>query len=213
MFILKLRKAKRLISKRWAQLIFMKTICQLIFCLVFLSACRQKTSSEKETHLESQDNIVSHDVVNPSNTADLTETRDSIVTYEFVYPYNTKDLIENHYIKLSFGPGSLTGKYYGTTDEFDEAREGYLPGFFVTDLFDLEIQGDSIKFVILCSDDDFFTKPIDLKIQNSNEARSQGYTKWNVKMRTNMKKYRGSIQGDTIHIKDENDDRLYSRVR
>jgi hypothetical protein len=195
------------------QLIFMKKICQLVMCsLILFGACRTEMSSEKEAIWE-RDSIVKSEVVNPSNTADLPENRDSIATYEFVYPYNTADLIENHYIKLFIRSGSLTGKYYGPTDEFDEAREEYLPGFFVTDLFDLEIQGDSIKFVILCSDDDFFTKPIDLKIQNSDEARNQGYTKWNVKLRTNMKKYKGSIQGDTIHIKDEIDDRLYLRVQ
>lgn len=191
----------------------MKRFCQLIVCsLALFSACRQDASSSKEADLESQDSILTHDVVIGSSAGDRIPNRDSIATYEFVYPYNTEDLIENHYIKLTFGHESLTGKYYGTTDEFDEAREGYLPGFFVTDLFDLEIHGDSIKFVIICSDDDFFTKAVDLKIQNSDEARKQGYTKWNVKMRTNMKKYKGLIQGDTIHIKGEIGDRFYLRA-
>jgi hypothetical protein len=105
------------------------------------------------------------------------------------------------------------GKYFGTTDEFDDTREGYLPGFFVTGLQNLQVHGDSIKFVILCTDDEFFTKPIDLRIQSSDEAREQGYVKWDVKPRINMKKYSGFVQGDTILINDEFDTRLYLRIK
>ncbi|MCZ8215222.1 MAG: hypothetical protein O9262_03235 [Cyclobacteriaceae bacterium] len=191
----------------------MKNICRLIICFLFLfGACRKESSSNNEADLESLDSNAISEVIHLTPTVDPLENRDSIATYEFVYPYNTEDLIENHYIKLNFGNEPLTGKYYGTTDEFDQAREEYLPGFFVTDLFDLQIQGDSIKFVLLCSDDDFFTKPIDLRIKNSDEAKKQGYTKWDVRLRTNMKKYKGSIHGDTIHIKNELGDRFYLRV-
>lgn len=191
----------------------MKKICRLIIGSLFLfGACRQESSSKKEAYSESQDSNSASEVIHLTPTVDPNGNRDSVATYEFVYPYNTEDLIENHYIKLNFGREPLRGKYYGTTDEFDQAREGYLPGFFVADLFDLEIQGDSIKFIILCSDDDFFTNAIDLKIQNSDEARKQGYTKWEFRLRTNMKKYKGFIQGDTIHLKDEFGDRLYLRL-
>lgn len=189
----------------------MKDIFCLIILFVFFSACRQEASPNKESDLDSSDGYAINEAISvPLHDTVGMRNREGI--YEFVYPDNTEDLIENHYIKLILEQESLAGKYYGTTDEFDEAREGYLPGFFVTDLFDLQIQGDSIKFVILCSNEDFFTKPIDLQIQNSDEARKQGYVKWDVRLRTNMKKYSGFIQGDTILIKDDFNDRHYFRV-
>lgn len=189
----------------------MKDIFCLVILLAFFSACRQESSPEKENDSDSSDGYAIQETT-PVPLYDTVGMRNREGTYEYVYPDNTEDLIENHYIKLILEPESLIGKYYGTTDEFDEAREGYLPGFFVADLYDLQIQDDSIKFVILCSDEDFFTKPIDLKIQNSDEARKQGYVTWDVKLRTNMKKYSGFIQGDTILIKDALNDRLYLRV-
>lgn len=74
--------------------------------------------------------------------------------YEFEYPYNTENLNENHYIVLVHKNGVLSGKYYGTSDEFDEAREGYYPGYFVADMNNLRIENDSIYFTINISNKD-----------------------------------------------------------
>src|SRR5574343_439635 len=64
--------------------------------------------------------------------------------YEFEYPYNTENLNENHNIVLVYENGILSGKYYGTSDEFDEAREGYYTGYFVADMNNLRIENDAI---------------------------------------------------------------------
>jgi hypothetical protein len=137
--------------------------------------------------------------------------QDSTAIFEYVYPHNTPDLIENHYIILTNQSDKIKGRYYGTSDEFDQAREGYLPGFFVADILNGEIVDDSITFNLMCSDQDMFTKSIDLKIINSDEARRNGYQKWDIGLRKEQKNYKGLISGDTITIVDDLDTRHYIR--
>jgi hypothetical protein len=79
---------------------------------------------------------------NPEIIKKLTQAQNIDGCYEYIYPDNTSDLIENHYIVLKNG----TGLYYGTSDEFDEARTEYLPGFFVVPMQNLSIDNDSIRF-------------------------------------------------------------------
>ena len=62
--------------------------------------------------------------------------------YKYTYEYNTPDLKEDHY--MEFKDGTLT--YYGTSDLMDEAREGYLPGFFKIVAKDLVISASTITF-------------------------------------------------------------------
>jgi hypothetical protein len=185
----------------------------LVYWFFLCVGCQQKSTLDHEVALESTDSMMTNKSDNPTSDPVLLEKADSIVTYEFVYPHNTENLIENHYIKLSYGPDSLSGKYFGTTDEFDEAREGYLPGFFVATMRNLKVQGNSIHFSIRCSDDDFFTKAIGLTISNSQEARIQGYEKWKVKLGRSEKTYNGYIRRDTILMKDEYSDRLFLMVK
>lgn len=138
---------------------------------------------------------------------------ESLVVYEYVYPGNTSDLIENHYIKLKYKGDTVAGKYYGTSDDFDDAREGYLPGFFVANMDELQIMGDSIRFLLRCSDEDVFTKAVELNIDNASEARSQGLTKWDIGLRRNEQNYVGYMRGDTIILKDVFGDRLFTKIK
>ncbi|SRR5574344_666472 len=142
---------------------------------------------------------------NPQNQGDKAVNLDKYVgIYEYVYPYNTQDLIENHFIVLTKQDGKLTGLYYGTSDEFDEAREGYLPGFFVSPMDNLQINGDTISFVLNTSNNDFLTKSVDLKIKSTKEAISSGYMKWDNIISTNPKTYIGLIKdSETIFFKGE----------
>src|SRR5690606_33954591 len=64
------------------------------------------------------------------------------------------------------------------TDEFDKAREGYLPGFFVLNIEDLYIEGDTIRFNLRPEIDDFFNQYIDSSIKSSEDAIKKGYTHW-----------------------------------
>ncbi len=124
--------------------------------------------------------------------------------YEYVYPDNTQDLIENHFIVLTKNGDKMTGLYYGTSDEYDEAREGYLPGFFVSTMDNLQINGDTIRFVLNTKNSDFLTKSVDLKIQSTKDAINVGYKNWENKIPTNPKNYVGLIKdSETIFFKGE----------
>ncbi len=118
--------------------------------------------------------------------------------YEYVYPDNTADLIENQYIVLTEINGNLSGNYYGTSDEFDEAREGYRPGFFVSPMDQLQITGDTIRFELNTQNSDFMTKAIELKIKSTKEAVNAGYKNWDNRLETYPKQYAGLIKDSTI---------------
>ena len=114
-------------------------------------------------------------------------------TYEYIYPYNFEDLIENQYIVLIKNKEGYSGWYYGTSDEFDEAREGYLPAFFVANLQKLKISNDTITFNLNISDNDLLTEPVTLKLRSTEEAIKAGYSKWENKISPTPKKYWGLI--------------------
>jgi hypothetical protein len=130
-------------------------------------------------------------------------------TYEYIYPHNTPDLIENNYIVLSKEDNQLTGLYYGTSDEFDHAREMYLPGFFVTPLKNILISGDSISFTLYVENKDFFQKPVDLKFKTANDARNNGYKKWIQSLDFEPKNYLGIFNKEGIVFKDGLDDKVF----
>lgn len=110
--------------------------------------------------------------------------------YEYVYEYNTEDLIENHYLEFKEGKAF----YYGTSDDFDEAREGYYPGFFMAQINDLELTGESLTFNVIVSDSIFYKQPITPLYQaNVNEL-------WDIGIRYDSRNYQGEINGDTITI-------------
>jgi len=115
--------------------------------------------------------------------------------YEYIYEYNTKDLIENHYLEFKNANGKIEGTYYGTSDDFDEAREGYLVGFFSASMKNLVIQGSSISFEVEVKDADMFSKPVTpLKKVEKN-------TPWGVGIRYTTRAYHGEIKGNAMIIK------------
>jgi len=121
--------------------------------------------------------------------------------YEYKAPYDAS--YENQYIVLTEKGGKVTGFYYGTSDEFDDVREGYYAGYFVAQMNDLKITGDSIEFVLKVENSDFLTKLIDLKITSTQEAIKAGNENWHVYFSPEENKYVGHISADkkTIIIK------------
>lgn len=126
-------------------------------------------------------------------------------TYRYEYPDNTPTLNENHYIVLEQSrQGGLTGMYYGTTDEFDEAREGYYPGFFVARMDSLRIDKDTITFVIKVSSSDFFKRPVSLQIKTPMEAHKKKLQVWDErKLTATSKRYKGLISKKELFFKGE----------
>lgn len=127
--------------------------------------------------------------------------------YEYVYEYNTEDLIENHYIELIDSVGKITGYYYGTSDDFDDAREGYLPGYFSAKMKNLIITDSTMSFEIEVKDTKFFTRPITPLIKIENNAN------WEIGIRYIKRDYEGEIKNGQIIILTENfDPRVFRKI-
>jgi hypothetical protein len=125
--------------------------------------------------------------------------------YEYAYPYGSE---ENAYIVLSEENGKVTGFYYGTSDEFDEAREGYYAEYFVAPMTNLKINGDTITFELKVKESDFLTKLIDLKITSTQEAIKAGNENGQGPIRIDHKNMVGYISADkkTILIKGDKEE-------
>lgn len=66
-------------------------------------------------------------------------------TYKFIAFETEPRLNLNQY--MVFGKtkdGRQVGRFYATTDEFVDAREGYLPGYFVATMDSIEVKQDSL---------------------------------------------------------------------
>ena len=94
-------------------------------------------------------------------------------------------LPEDCYMELYLENGILKkGYFWGTTDEFEQAREGYECGYFVTQMTDIKQDKDSISFrldIVTTSSGEkvntFVKAPIDRHIRSWQEAMSR-YQTW-----------------------------------
>jgi hypothetical protein len=177
------------------------------FC-VALIACgdrepRPPGGPPDDSTLPSGDTAAAANVVQPARTTG---------TYEFVYPHNTPDLIENHYIVLEDAGRSTRGWYYGTSDDFDPVREGYLPGFFVAEMLGLNVMGDSIRFTLAVPRDWYFTKPVPLNYRSAADVPVDQFEKWQGPRTTERREYQGTIARDRIALTMDRDVRVFSRT-
>jgi hypothetical protein len=126
--------------------------------------------------------------------------------YQYVYPHNTSELIENHYIVLDSIDGTLRGWYYGTSDEFDSGREGYLPGFFVAEMEGLRVANGTISFALRPST--MFKSPVPLQNRTSADVRLE---KWTGPQLQGVSRYSGSLTTDQIVINTNRGARTFTR--
>ncbi|MFX1298407.1 MAG: hypothetical protein ACFFD2_26575 [Promethearchaeota archaeon] len=136
----------------------------------------------------------------------LGENEIELGIYEYVYEYNTKSLIENHYIELIKKNGIIEGRYYGTSDDFDEAREGYLPGFFSAEMKNLQIKGNKISFEV--RPNKFFNKAITPMKQNIKNSI------WDLIYRYDKRIYHGTYHDGKIVIQSDGiNNRVFVKIK
>jgi len=176
--------------------------------LMISFSCQRTTKLNKTT--SSNDSII---ITEQTDTkVENIKTIELNGVFEFIYPHNTTDLIENHYIAFKTIDNKLFAWYYGTSDDFDEAREGYLPGFFVSKLTDLQLKNDSISFSITLNDNDVYSKSIKLGDIDNGLIRSN-YSPWEIGLAVNKREYKGKIVKDSIILQVENEDRVFNRYK
>lgn len=60
----------------------------------------------------------------------------------------------------------LNGYFWGTTDEFEDVREGYYPGFMVLPMQDIEQRGDTLNFVLDSNGHKFYSAPVSIYVHD-----------------------------------------------
>jgi len=133
-------------------------------------------------------------------------------TYKYEYEYDTQSSPEDHYIVLEDRDGSYAGRYYGTSDDFDEAREGYTPGYFVVHMRELGIENGTISFDIELTDKDVFSKPIELNYLGSDDIPLLDNPLWSQSLRENSRHYTGTITNSEIRLSLDTVERVFERI-
>ncbi|RKQ51193.1 hypothetical protein BXY85_2215 [Roseivirga pacifica] len=109
----------------------------------------------------------------------------------------SEELQEHHYMVIEGDGDELVGWYYGTTDDFDDAREGYYPGFYVSAMQDLILDGDSLRFSISINEEKLYTKPVPLTLT---ENDSIDLPKWDIGVTYFQRDYVGIVRKERIEF-------------
>lgn len=133
--------------------------------------------------------------------------------YRHEHEHNTDTLIEDHYIVLDIIDEELVGRYYGTSDEFDEAREGYYPGFFVLDMQNLVIDRGHISFSLVLKENETFEFPVDIEYKSSSEISLESNPLWINSHMQGERTYEGTIEHDKITLNFGYDTRVLIRQK
>lgn len=96
---------------------------------------------------------------------------------------------------------------HGNTDEFDSAREGYLPGFFVLEAKDFIMDNNHISFTIDSRGYKFTNAPIDVFTNHYSSEYPLGYKAWLQFNKYFWKEieYSGDYTQDSICLNSTND--------
>lgn len=126
---------------------------------------------------------------------------DSVIYYHWNNPTNGS-LDEGNIIELKYTQGGVVGSFWGTTDEFESAREGYLPGFFVLPMDGLWMEHPVLSFALIAKQDSLRNAPTFPPVYEGRTDISSCSPYEHSKMFHNKgASYRGRINGDTIFLK------------
>ncbi len=176
-----------------------------LFCLivlVVLSSCKQGESTRRNTQ------ELSASPEKPLVKSSENTLEDLVGLWKFTYPYSGS-LIEDHYMKIGQEGTGLSGAYYGTTDDFDRAREGYLPGFFRADMQDISFNNDTLSFRLEIREDELYQEPIPLTL---NSGISYGGEKWEYGISFKEKEYKGIYKNGRVVLFTRFDPREFLRT-
>jgi hypothetical protein len=133
-------------------------------------------------------------------------------TFEYVYPHNVGLYAENHYIVLDCEGAEVRGRYYGTSDDFDRGRDSYEPGFHVSEMQDLVIAGNEIRFTLTVPDQGFFAIPVPFAYRSAQEAFGRIGT-WRIRIVGEVRReYHGSVEADRIVLIIDGRERVFRRI-
>ncbi|TCO68057.1 hypothetical protein [Marinisporobacter balticus] len=188
-------------------------IFRICLFVILLSSCN---IMHNDNHTNSE-KIIEKNSESISVTENTESSFTGIYKYDYDYETDSKDLIEDHYIVLEIVNEKLQGRYYGTSDEFDEVREGYYPAFFVADMKKLKILDNEITFSIEIKESDLFSKAINTKYKTGEEISLKENPRWvNAHMiegnKQNPRNYKGRIVGEEILLEVEYGPRVFKRV-
>ena len=85
---------------------------------------------------------------------------------------------EDEIIMIVYSQNTTKCYFYGTSDEFDEAREGYLPGFITLEATNAVVKNGNISLRFNSTDHDFYSQPIEPFLHTDKEIKSAGYRLW-----------------------------------
>jgi hypothetical protein len=135
-------------------------------------------------------------------------TFDLLGSYKWTYSHNTKNLKEDHYLVLLNNGNKLYGLYFGTTDDFDEAREGYLPGFYLSEINNIIINDKNIEFNVTLNSNNIFTEEIPRGTISVNQIKLD---KWDTVINFDRTKiyYKGKIESNRLMLIIDGNERIF----
>lgn len=150
------------------------------------------------------------DIIHPNQDGPFSVARiakgyaaDSIAYY--LWEYDASNLHdEDNVIELRFRDSMVVdGFFWGTSDEFYSAREGFYPGFSVWRMQDISMAGDTLTFLLDSRGVDYFSGPLGLDVRSATEALHQGYPLWRqlaFEYFQDTVRYSGILRPDTLLI-------------
>ena len=100
--------------------------------------------------------------------------------------------------------GRWHGLFYGSSDLFADAREGYYPGFCVLPMEDIKMWGDSVSFSLNSMGVTFVSRPIGLDCESNEEALAKGYSEWRQPSKYFWKEvtWKGKVLAECLYLKE-----------